>query len=64
MSKKQKKACVLIPTPEEDQAINTAALSDPDAQPLTDEQLQAMVPLRLLSGRLKSPEKAGGLYQI
>ena len=55
---------MLIPTPEEDQAINTAALSDPDAQPLTDEQLQAMVPLRLLSGRLKSPEKAGGLYQI
>ncbi|HKX42703.1 MAG TPA: BrnA antitoxin family protein [Burkholderiaceae bacterium] len=35
-----------MPTPEEDAAITAAALSDPDAQPLTDEQLKAMVPLR------------------
>jgi hypothetical protein len=45
MTKQHKKNSVMIPTPEEDEAINTAAKSDPDAQPLTDEQLQAMVPL-------------------
>lgn len=57
MSKQQKKSSVLIPTPEDDQAINAAAKSDPDAQPLTDEQLQAMVPIRSLRGRPKSPHK-------
>lgn len=29
---------VILPTPEEDAAITAAALSDPDAQPLTDEE--------------------------
>ena len=37
-----------MPTVEED---TTAALSDPDAQPLTDAQLAAMVPMKTLRGR-------------
>jgi len=35
---------ITMPTPEEDEAITAAAQSDPDAQPLTDEQLKAMRP--------------------
>jgi hypothetical protein len=35
-----------MPTVEEDKLINSAARSDPDAQPLTPKQLKAMVPLR------------------
>jgi uncharacterized protein (DUF4415 family) len=40
-----------MPTLEEDAAITAAALSDPDAQPLTDAQLGAMVPMKTLRGR-------------
>ena len=36
---------VYWPTPEEDAEITAAALSDPDAQPLTDEQLSRMRPV-------------------
>lgn len=36
---------VLINTPEEDAAITAAALSDPDAAPLTDEEWEAVKPL-------------------
>src|SRR4051812_19704556 len=43
----------ILPTPEEDRKITAAALSDPDAQPLTDEQLKSMVPLRSIRGRPK-----------
>jgi hypothetical protein len=32
-----------MPTPEEDAAIVAAAKMDPDAKPLTDEQMEAMV---------------------
>jgi len=42
---------VVMPTAEEDAAIIAAALADPDAQPLTDAQLAAMVPLRSLRAR-------------
>lgn len=42
---------IRVPTPEEDASITAAALADPDAQPLSDEQLRAMVPLRSLRGR-------------
>ncbi|MCL1960505.1 MAG: BrnA antitoxin family protein [Desulfovibrionaceae bacterium] len=47
------------PTAEEDAAIIAAALADPDAQPLTDEQLKAMVPMHSLKakGRPKSSSK-------
>ena len=33
-------------TPEEDAAVTAAALSDPDAQPLTDEELGRLRPTR------------------
>jgi len=35
---------------EEDATITAAALSDPDAQPLADAQLGAMVPMKTLRG--------------
>jgi len=36
---------IILPTQEEDAAITAAAMSDPDAQPLTDKQLKAMRPM-------------------
>lgn len=36
---------ILLNTPEEDAAITAAALSDPDATPLTDEEWEAVKPL-------------------
>jgi uncharacterized protein (DUF4415 family) len=57
MSKISKRPSVLMPTPEEDRAINAAARNDPDAQPLMSRQLKAMVPLRSLRGRRKSENK-------
>lgn len=43
---------IVMVTDEEDAAITAAALSDPDALPLTDEQLAQFRPWRL---RLKPP---------
>ena len=57
MSKVSKKPTVRMPTAAEDKAITAAARSDPDAQPLTPKQLNAMVPLRALRGRPKSENK-------
>lgn len=57
MSKPRKKVSVMMPTIKEDLAITTAAKSDPDALPLTEEQLQAMVPIRSFRGRPKSANK-------
>ena len=54
MSKTFKHVQVAMPSVEEDRAITAAAKADPDAQPLTPEQLGAMVPLRSLRGRPKS----------
>ena len=51
MSKVSKNPKIKMPSVEEDRVITEAALSDPDAQPLTDEQLKAMVPMRTLRGR-------------
>jgi hypothetical protein len=42
-----------MPTLEEDQLITETAKSDPDALPLTDEQMNAMDPIRVLRGRPK-----------
>jgi uncharacterized protein (DUF4415 family) len=47
----------VLPTLEEDKAITAAAKADPDAQPLRANQLKAMVPMRSLRGRPKSPNK-------
>ena len=51
MPKPSKKISLKMPTLEEDQLITAAAKSDPDALPLTDEQMSAMVPMRVLRGR-------------
>ena len=57
MSKISKRPAVAMPTVEEDKAINAAARSDRDAQPLTPKQLKEMVPMRTLRGRPKSDNK-------
>jgi len=57
MSKVSKRSAVRMPTAAEDKAITAAARNDPDAQPLTPAQLDAMVPLRSLRGRPKSDNK-------
>lgn len=54
MSKIAKRPAIHLPTVEEDKAITAAAKSDPDALPLTPQQLKAMVPLRSLRGRPKA----------
>lgn len=57
MSKVSKRPAVVMPTVQEDKAITAAAKADPDAQPLTPKQLQAMVPMKALRGRPKSENK-------
>ena len=57
MSKVIKRLPVVMPTVAQDKAITAAARADPDAQPLTPRQLQAMVPLKSLRGRPKSDTK-------
>ena len=57
MSKTSKRPAIRVPTPEEDAAIVAAAKADPDAQPLTDEQLRAMLPMRAVRGRPKSASR-------
>lgn len=57
MSRISKRPTVRMPTVEEDRAITAAAKNDPDAQPLTPKQLNAMVPLKALRGRPKSENK-------
>jgi hypothetical protein len=51
MSKTSKRPAIVPPTPEEDAVITAAAESDPDAQPLTEAQLAAMVPMRARHSR-------------
>ena len=46
-----------MPTEAENRKIRRAAKADPDAQPLTDEQLKAMVPIKAVRGRPKSENK-------
>ena len=54
MSKISKRTSIEMPTLAEDKAITDAAKADPDAQPLTPEQLESMIPMRTLRGRPKS----------
>ena len=49
-----KRAVIVMPTVAENKAIVAAARSDPDAKPLSQKQLKAMVPLKVLRGRPKS----------
>jgi uncharacterized protein (DUF4415 family) len=57
MSKPSKKFNLKMPTAEEDQRITAAAESDPDALPLTEEQMINMVPVRAGRGRPRSAKK-------
>jgi len=41
---------LLMPTDEEDAAITAAAMSDPDAIPLTDEEWEAVQPFVMVGG--------------
>ena len=54
MSNNSKRSNIVMPSTQENKAITAAARSDPDAQPLTPEQLKAMLPMRALRGRPKS----------
>jgi uncharacterized protein (DUF4415 family) len=54
MSTMMKRFKVQMPSAQEDRAITAAAKLDPDAQPLTSQQLKAMVPMKALRGRPKS----------
>jgi uncharacterized protein (DUF4415 family) len=56
MSKPLKKISLRMPTIEEDKLITAAAESDPDALPLTEEQMSAMAPVRV-RGRPKLANK-------
>ena len=57
MSKISKKSKIAIPSAAEDRRIVAAAKRDPDAQPLADKQLNAMVPLESIRGRPKLENK-------
>ena len=57
MSRATRRPAVVMPTVAEDKAITAAAKADPDAQPLTPRQLQAMVPLKSVRGRPKSENR-------
>jgi hypothetical protein len=50
MSMPSQKINLKIPTAEEDQLITAAAESDPDALPLTEDQMIKMVPMRVVRG--------------
>ena len=57
MSKTSVKRVIAMPSMAENKKIVAAAKADPDAQPLTKTQLNAMVPMRSLRGRPKSENK-------
>ena len=57
MSKPIPKRMIEFPTEAENRKIRRAAKGDPDALPLTDAQLGAMVPIRAVRGRPKSENK-------
>jgi uncharacterized protein (DUF4415 family) len=57
MSKTTPKRVLVMPSEAENRTIRRAAKADPDAQPLTDSQLKAMVPLKSIRGRPKSENK-------
>jgi uncharacterized protein (DUF4415 family) len=52
---------LMVPTPEEDAAITAAAMSDPDAMPLTDEDWAKVKPTVRRRGR---PLGSGSKVQV
>lgn len=59
-----KRPAIVPPTPEEDAAITSAAEADPDAQPLTEAQLAAMVPAGRWARGLSVPDLTEALPTI
>ena len=57
MSKPLKKTPIQMPSLAEDRKITAAAKADPDAQPLTNKELAAMVPAHALRGRPPSANR-------
>ncbi len=57
MSTISNKRVILMPTRRENAKIVAAAKADPDAQPMTSAQLNAIVPLVTARGRPKSDNK-------
>jgi len=57
MSKTTPKRVLVMPSEAENRKIRRAAKADPDAQPLMESQLKAMVPLKSIRGRPKSENK-------
>ena len=57
MLKTTPKRMIAMPSEAENRKIRRAAKADPDAQPLSDDQLKAMVPLKAMRGRPKSENK-------
>ncbi len=57
MSERTNRSPIRIPTLEEDQEITLAANGDPDAMPLTEDQMNQMAPLRVLQGRPRLAKK-------
>jgi uncharacterized protein (DUF4415 family) len=57
MSERTNRSPIRIPALEEDQEITLAANGDPDAMPLTEDQMNQMVPLRVLQGRPRLAKK-------
>ena len=51
MSKTSPKRVIAMPTEAENRKIRRSAKADPDALPITDNQLNAMVPLKSVRGR-------------
>jgi hypothetical protein len=63
MSKISKRKAIVVPSVAEDRAITSAAKSDPDAQPLTPTQLNAMVPIPDLTLAIPTIESAPNLRE-
>ena len=57
MSKTSSKRVILMPSVKDNAKIVAAAKADPDAQPMTKAQLDALVPIRAVRGRPKSENK-------
>ena len=57
MSRISSKRVLILPTVAENKRIVSAAKADPEAKPLSNAQLQSMVPFRSLRGRPKSENK-------
>jgi uncharacterized protein (DUF4415 family) len=57
MSKSTNKRVILMPSVKDNATIVAAAKADPDAQPMTNVQLGALVPISAARGRPKSENK-------